>query len=177
MGLTAGEFRDAIVPVTVAMSDEALQLILDGTWSALTAVAGPGGTITELRDGGGTYVILDFRAASIASISERWGDTTTELEATDYEIRGDRRSVRRRSDGDNPSTLWVGVVEVTYQAEDRDAALQLAQLQLMKLELSSNPGLAGFVVGNFSVQFQQGKSYQDLRADILASVTRNWSFA
>lgn len=177
MPLTAAEFRAAILPATVGMPDEALGLLLAGTWASLTAVAGPGGTITELRDGGATYILLDFRAASVTSISERIGDATTALDDSDWELRADRRSIRRRSDGENPSTWWIGVVEVEYEAEDAEALLELAQLQLMKLELTSNPGLAGFVVGNFSVQFQQGKTYAELRADILGSVTRNWSFA
>lgn len=176
MLLTVDEFR-AAVPATVPLSDEALQLLLNGTEAALTVVAGPGGTITELRDGGASYVILAYRAASITSISERWGDTTTELATDDWELRGDGRSIRRRADGTNPSAWWVGVVTVEYEAADRSAVLKLAQIELMKLEIASNPALAGQTVGNWSIQLQQGKTYAQLRQDILDSLSTNWQIA
>lgn len=177
MSLTAEEFRAAVVPVTVAMEDAALELLLAGAWAAVTAVAGPGGSITELRDGGATYIILAFRASTITSISERVGDLTTDLDDSDWELRADHRSIRRRSDGENPSTWWAGVAEVEYEAEDGEAAQELAQLQLVKLELTTNPALAGFVVGNWSVQFQQGRTYGQLRADILGTLVTNWQVA
>ena len=176
MSLTVEEFR-AAVPGTVPLSNEAIQLLLDGTWATLAAVAGPGGTVTEIRDGGATYLILAWKASAITSISERWGDTTTELDDSDWELRADGRSIRRRSDGENPSTWWVGVATVEYEADDRTAILKLAQIELMKLEITSNPALAGQVVGNWSVQYAQGKTYAELRDDILSSIATNWQVA
>lgn len=173
--LTADEFREH---VTTALGDDAIERALDAAEEAIDAIAGPVGAVTEIRNGGYTFVTLARRASAITSIVETWGDETTTLAAGDYQIRSDGRSLKRLDTGDNPSRYWVGQVAVEYTPEADEATRKMVQLQLAKLELAFSPGLASQTIGAWTEQYRQDRPYEQQRADILATlIPADWGFA
>ena len=177
MALLTVEQLRSLIPGEITLEDDALQLLLDGAEAVIDEILGAIEETTEVRDGGFTYLFLRRRASAITSITENDGSTDTTLAADDWTLGGDGRSLRRRSDGTHPATFWDRLVTVVYDPEDDSAKRKLVQAELVKLEIASNPGLASTTVGSWTEQYAQGQSYDQIRRDILASLTPAWQFA
>ena len=106
-------------------------------------------------------------AESLSEIIE--GDTT--LAADDYELRSSGNVVRRLDDGTNPASYWRNRVYVTYLPQSDLALRAIAQLELVRLEIAFNPLLVSQTIGSWTETYQQGKSYPEQRADILAALS------
>jgi hypothetical protein len=168
--LTVAEFRGQVEGLD-AIEDDDLEDLLADVWSQIATLAGPSGEVTERHTSAGTVIQLTRRATSITSITEiDHNDVSTVLSTDDWSLRNDRRSLWRRGYGTNPSVGWVGDVVIVYEAEDDDATRRGVQRELAKLEITSRPGIAMLVVGNWTVQFQQGRTYSELKADILVDL-------
>lgn len=148
--MTVAEFR---THKTTALPDTALQTLLDAAEQAIAALLGPVGSYTELRDGGGTYLFLRRPAASITSISERYGNVTYELVASDYELRSDGISLRRLAYGSRPAAAWTGVVSVESVPADDLAERKRVQRALVDLDLNHNPGLTSEDIGDWAATY------------------------
>jgi hypothetical protein len=96
---------------------------------------------------------------------------TTTLAADDYELRSTGYTLRRLTGGTNPASFWRDRVRVTYTPLSDLALREVAQIELVKLDVAFNPTLAAQTIGSWSETYQQGKSYPDQRADILASLS------
>lgn len=173
--LTIPQFREH---VTTSLVDAAVQRLLDFAEESIDALAGPVGAVTELRNGGGSFIFLARRASAFTSVKETWQTTTTTLAANDYQLMSDGRTIRRRDTGANPSLYWVGRVEVVYTAAADTATRRMIQLQLVKLEIAFNPALASQTLGDWKEDYLSGKPYEEQREDILAGLTpAQWAFA
>lgn len=162
-GLTIEELRQH---VTTELGDEALQMLLDGTKAMIVGVYGATPGVDE-KDGGQSYVFLRYPAASIEAVIETGDDgADVELDETDYFLRDDRVSLLRLETGPNPRVGW-GDSMVVYETPDIDAALNLAQIALCKLELNSNPGITGETIGSWSEQSNSGVTSARERQEIL----------
>ena len=168
MSLTVDQFREHI---TSTLGDEAIQRLLDAAYESIVIVAGPyasDGTVSEILTprGIGTLLMLSRQAESVSEVIE--GDTT--LAADDYELRPSGNTLRRLDDGTNSASYWGNRVYVTYLPQSDLAIRDVAQLELVKLEIAFNPTLVTQTIGSWSESYQQGRSYPEQRADILASL-------
>lgn len=176
MSLTAEQFR-ALVGTDIAIGDPELTVLLNGAWQAIEARYGSLEPVIELHHGTGPNLLLGRAAASVGSVSIGSALDPTALEADDYRLGADRRSLFRLETGTNPSVVWPGWEEVTYTPFNDVDARHTVQRKLVELELLSRPGVVGMTEGNFSIQLAQGQSYSDLREEILASLAPGWVFA
>ena len=169
MSLTVAQFREH---VTSSLGDEAVQRLLDAAYESLVGALGPyeeDGSITEIITPRsiGPLLMLSRRAESLSEVIE--GDTT--LAADDYELRSSGNVVRRLDDGTNPASYWRNRVYVTYLPQSDLALRAIAQLELVRLEIAFNPLLVSQTIGSWTETYQQGKSYPEQRADILAALS------
>lgn len=171
--LTADEFR-LLHPTE--LDDASLGLLLDAAESAIEAtLGGPVGTSVETFDGGLLHLTLRRRAESITTVVERfylYGVTATTLATSDYELRNDRRTVRRLPTGTNPAGRWGSSVVVTYEAADDLAERKRVQAALVELDLNYTPGLTSEQIGAWMEQQQKSSvwNYATERASILATL-------
>lgn len=151
MLLSVEEFR-LLVP-SPSIEDEGLQLLLDASEQAITARYGEiGSPVTELVDGGYTYFFLRRRASSIDTVVETISGTDTTLAEDDFRIRGDGVSVRRLPAGTNDRLYWGDTISVTYTPADDEADRKRVQMELMKLDLSYEPGMTAEQIGSWLEQ-------------------------
>ena len=162
---------DLRLHVTSALTDPALQLLLDAAYDDINDYAGPSGPCDELIvPGHGDLLMLSRPAGSVGAVVEQFYGTETTLAANDYEIRSSGQTLRRLSTGTNPSHYWRGRIDVTYTpAGDADTRKRV-QLELVKLDLSFTPGVASEAIGTWSESYVSGKPYAEQRAEILASL-------
>lgn len=166
------------IPAEASLSDASLQILLDAAEQAINAYAGPlaadydsTSTVQEyLGPVRGDLLMLSRRADTVDIVIE---DDTT-LDATDYEVRTTGDVLRRLSSGTNPRHRWHGRIDVTYTPLSELAMRQRAQVDLVKLDLDMNPGLAAQRIGEWSETYQTGSSfrgYQESQADILSRLS------
>jgi hypothetical protein len=169
--LTVDDLREHI---ETSLGEAALQRLLDGTEALIVARAGAAGSTTELVDGGYRLLTLSRPLGSVTSIVERYtDDDQLTLSATandDYLIWPGGTVIERLTGGTNSRRTWHGRVLVTYTPADDDDLRALAQLALIKLEMAFTPGLAMTVIGSWTEQYLQGKSYDEQREEILATL-------
>lgn len=167
--MNVDQFREH---VTTTLGDEAIQRLLDAASEAIEMELGPyaaDGTVDEIitTRGRGPLLRLSRRAESVQSVAEGTPSLTT-LAADDYEVRG--QILRRLNDGTTPSSWWRGRVYVTYTPLSDLAMRDVAQLELVRLEIAFNPSLAMQVIGSWTEQYVQGSSYTEQRSTILAAL-------
>lgn len=172
MTLTVDQFREH---VTSSLGDEAIQRLLDAAYESIILAAGPyasDGTITEILTprGIGPLLMLSRQAESVSEVIEGTGASATTLAADDYELSQSGNILRRLSDGTNAALYWRYRTFVTYLPQSDLAIRDVAQLELVKLEIAFNPTLVTQTIGSWSESYQQGRSYPEQRADILASL-------
>lgn len=103
--LSVGDFR---LRVASSLDDATLGSMLAAAEQVITAYAGPVGAMVESLDGGGSYLFLTRRAASIEKVTETVWNADTVLDPTDYRLRLDGVSVLRLRTGSNPPPFWGG---------------------------------------------------------------------
>jgi hypothetical protein len=171
VSLTVDQFREY---VTSSLGDEAIQRLLDAAYESIILTAGPyasDGTITEiLMSRSGPLLMLSRPAESVSEVIEGSGSLATTLAADDYELSQSGNILRRLNDGTNPAWRWRYRTFVTYLPQSDLAIRDVAQLELVKLEIAFNPTLVTQTIGSWSETYQQGRSYPEQRADILASL-------
>jgi hypothetical protein len=117
--------------VETDLEDTALQRIVTGIESEISDRYGSTDSAEETVAGTDRRVLVTHRPIeSITSITE---DDVT-LSANDYRQWG-RYRLERLSSGDNPRTLWGGVVELQYTPRDDSEQRKLVLVDLVKLEL------------------------------------------
>lgn len=131
--------------------DADLQVLLDDADAEITRRYGALAAHSEDLQAGGVVIMLSRKAASISTVKERVrvGDTLTEysLDATDYALRADGRTVERLNTGLNPWSEWRGTVAVAYVPADQTATRKRVELDLVRLALQyravSSQGVGG----------------------------------
>lgn len=167
--LTVAQLREHIQS---ALTDDALQRLLDDSEAEIVRYAGGSGGITELIDGGYQRLPLTRAAGAISSITETVGSTVYTLDNTDYRLRADGYVLERLSiNANHPSFYWRGLVTVSYTAVDIDSIRTLVQLDLIRLQLDFNAGLVSQKIGDWSQTYQQGQTQENLRDEILSRLT------
>jgi hypothetical protein len=152
-----------------------LQRLLDAAYEAIILAAGPYLAVSGLDDeideiitprGIGPLLRLARPAQSITSVIE--GETT--LAADDYDTGSSGYVLRRLDTGTNPASYWLDRIYIQYQPYSDMALREVAQIELVKLDIAFNPTLVSQTIGSWTETYQQGKSYPEQRADILASL-------
>jgi hypothetical protein len=154
--LTVGEFREH-APSTLV--DAAIQRILDAAEAEITAYAGPvGSAVTERVRAGGSTLVVSRRVSAVTSITETRWSTDTLLATNDWRLRSSYVIERLRT-GTNPAGTGPGEVAVVYTPEDDTAVRKMVQVELSKIDIATNPGLASQTIGSWTEQYiQPGQS-------------------
>jgi hypothetical protein len=121
-----------------------------------------------LIDGGSSRLVLSRRAGSVTSVTETSGTTTTTL-ADDWRLRS-AYVLERLNTGTNPRWTWSRLATVTYVPVDDTDTRIVVQLELVKIAIARNPGLAAQTIGAWTEQYVNNSAWNpDLeRASILA---------
>lgn len=168
--LTPAQFREH---APTSLSDAALQRLLDAAEFDIVADLGAVTTLEDRRRGGGPYLFLSRRAATITSVVERYGDvlglTDVTMDTTDYTLLPDGYTLRREWTGTHRNDVWADSVIVTYPVLDDTAVRQRGQIDLVKLEIAYQPGLTAQSIGDWAEQYRN-VNYADERAQIFASL-------
>ena len=168
--LTVTELRKSVDYPTGADGDAALQLMLDAAEEAIVKRAGAVGAVTELVTGGWTTLVLDRPIASVASVTVDYDGTPLVLAVDDYRFNVGGYVLRRLS-GTNSAYDWAGTVRVTYTPVDDTDTREMAQVGLVRLYISSHPGLVSQTIGDWSETFASGDySYTAAVEEILATL-------
>lgn len=162
------------------LTDDALTIELAAAEADVERVAGPLGELREVHRSVGRAIILNRYAASVRAVREF--DADDDLEAEDWRLDADGRTLWRLDTGPSPASLWGGGnrdgwVRVYYQARDDLAMRQGAVIALVKGGIAGTPGVLGLTEGNFSIQFQNGATWSSVRSDVTAGVEKPWNFA
>jgi hypothetical protein len=193
-GLTVEQLRQH---VTSSLPDAALQRLLDAAGQAITARAGNIGTISDTRVGGTGLLQLSRRASAIVDVEEVywlerfepadlralvfseyvWASAVT-LDPSDYDLAASGFWMQRMADGTNPAEIWGQAVRITYTAFDDTAERIRVQLELVKLDLASKPGVTSEQIGTWTEQYAPSGTYAEAREAILRSLgPRSWRMA
>lgn len=165
-GLSVTQLRQFI---TSSLGDEALQILLNAEAAAIIAAAGATGEVTEhIQTGYYHRIVLDRPAGTIASVTEYNGGVPTVLETDDYRAEG--YVLTRTGRGTNPSWRWAPHVVVVHTPTVDTAEWQRVQVDLVRLDLSRNPGVTAETIGTWSVTYAGPTANDDERAAILASL-------
>lgn len=168
--LTPADLREHI---QTSLVDTALQRLIDGAEMDILQQAGPLGVLEDRRRGGGTLLFLSRPVGTLTSVVERYGDplglTDITLDATDYTLMPDKRTLRREWIGTHRVDRWADDVIVTYTVLDETADRQRALINLVKLEIAYQPGLTAQSIGTWMEQYRN-VNYVDERAQIFASL-------
>jgi hypothetical protein len=179
--LTVAQFREH---VTTTIPDAAVQTLLDAAEAAIVEVVGAPGAVTEYIDArpvGGGYgpwavgtsyrrVSVGRPIATVTSVTEYVGDTAFVLDATDYRASG--YVLTRLPHGTNPRERWGSRIVVVYAPQDEIADRSRVQIELVRLDLNAEPGLALQSVEGFDERYSGAGvlNYSQERADLLASL-------
>lgn len=171
--LTVDDLR--LWPAFATTDSTVLDLLLDAEEQAIEReLGGPVGTVVEVVDGGAlSYLTLRRRAASIGSVGTVIDGFSTTLDATDWRLRGDRRTIQRLGTGTNPSALWGGLVTVAYEPEDDSVIRMRVQRELVALDLTVSPGATSEQIGAW-LEMQQKSSVWNEQAERAAILSTLW---
>ena len=101
----------------------------------------------------GDLLMLGRPAEAITSVVEA---ATWTLDPTDYQLRPSGTILHRLRTGLNPSVHWRGRVEVVYVPADDAARRGIAQVELCRVSIAFNPGLASQTIGQWTEAYQTG---------------------
>lgn len=163
--LTVAQLREHL---TTSLEDSALQRLLDDAKDQIIDWAGDDATATEILSTGSSKLVLSRAAQSITSIVERRGVTDTTLAADDYQLYPGGYVIERLSGGTNSSPVWRGRVTVIHVPVSDVARRRMAQLDLVKLAIASEPALASRTIGAYSESFRGDADPATQRAAILS---------
>lgn len=179
--LTPAEFREHHPTDLV---DTALQRLIDAAEQAIATRYGSLAPLTEVRRGGGSLLFLSRRAASITSVTERYGDplgvTNQPLDPTDWTLLPDGMTLRREYAGAlHPADIWQADTVVAYTPADDQAERTRVTIALVQLDVNNNPGLTAETVGDWSQTYADNSAmnYGLERDAILNSMAGGLGFA
>ena len=132
--LTLAQIREH---VETDLSNDALQRIIDSEDAEIVQRYGALSTQTETLRGGSERLFLSRLAASITSIAEEVGETTTTLAADDYELWWNQE-LDRDPDGTNGRSTWGERVTVVYVPQTMTAQRTAVLTQLVQLAVRYN---------------------------------------
>lgn len=162
--LTPAQFR-ALAPST--LNDESLLILLGAAANEIVKAIGPVGSVSEQRHASGELLLLAHDAGSITSVVEN-GAT---LAPDDYTLSSTGATLRRLRTGTHPANRWHGRVDVVLVVAEDLATRQRVQLELVKLSIAFQPGLASQTIGTWTEAYQaKTLSYAEQRGEILASL-------
>lgn len=177
--LTVSKFREH---QSTALPDSALQDYIDAAESAIVGRYGAIASFTDRRGRpgypGGMFLYLSRRAASITSITERYGDvlgiTDVVLSSNDYTLLPDGLTLRREYTGAHPADRWTEVVNVVLLPYDDTAERLRVAIALVKLDINHNPGIVSEQIGDYQVMTAPrtagAANYDNERDAILATL-------
>lgn len=167
--LTLDEVREF---VTTPLSDDALQKFIDAAEAAIVKRYGAIEEITEVHVGGQSVLALDRVVASITSVQESVGDTTTDLTADDYTSAVGSRWLTRGQYGPNYAARWGASVSISFMPFDDTAERIRVAVKLIQLDCTSHPGLTAQQIGEWSETYAANSvfNYEIEREAILASL-------
>jgi len=166
--LTLDQFR-AFEPSST-LSDESLLILLQASAADIVGAIGPLGDAVAVLHAHGPLLMLPYRASGIVSVIEDAYGAPTTLAADDYELSWTAQTLRRLNDGTNPASYWRRRVKVTLSPVDTLAQRQRAQLALMRLDITTNPGLASQTIGTWGESYRTDVPISEQRDEILASL-------
>jgi hypothetical protein len=167
--LTTDELRQH---VETDLSDEALQRIIDAQEERIDDRCGASGTQTQAFSPNYSNVLFPYRkVASITSIVETVGDTSTTLAADDYRVVNGKR-IDRLGTGTNPRTYWAPDVLVSYVPEGKTDQRITVLINLCKLDIEYS-GLKSESIGDHS---ESHEGYLDEREEIIADLDAGGRF-
>ncbi len=165
--LTIAEVR---AHITTALTDAALQLLMDAAEAEITGTIGPVGAVSEIITAGpGDLVMLSYPAASITSVTGY-----AALTASDYELVGSGRLLRRREGGTYPDSRWRGRVIVTYTPVSDLVRRKAAQLALLELDTGTDSNVTSERIGDWAQTYATSGDGTSQRALILGSLERTF---
>ena len=164
MSLTVSQLRE--FGLGAALSDAALEALLNAAYAAIDQRVAQSGDMLERFSVTGPMLILSRAAFTVSSITEN-GVT---LSSNDYEVRG--AVILRLSTGTHPSSRWRSPVDVSYVPVEGDELRDSVALQLVRLDLNAQHGLASQSIGDWSETYEQrtGMGYGDQREAILSTL-------
>lgn len=159
-----------------SLANAELQTLLDAAYEAIIMYAGPYLVVSGADDqvnefitprGIGPLLRLSRPAESIEQVIEG----TSTLAADDYTIGSTGNILRRLNDGTNPCRYWRDRAYITYTPLSDLALREVAQIELVRLDIAFTPGLTSQTIGSWTEAFTTSvKSWPEQRADILASL-------
>jgi hypothetical protein len=175
MALTVAQLREH---VTSSLADTALQRLLDDAYAAIAEAIGASGDVDEShRAGNGPLLMLAHAASAIVSVTEDATGTAVALDPDDYFLRPSGSLLERLATGPNPRSYWGGRVDLTLTPRLAEAQRDRVAIELVKLEITSNPGIASQRIGPWTETYAQGggdtegeSGYAAQRAAILATL-------
>jgi hypothetical protein len=164
MSLTVAAIKAYGIGTT--LSDDSLQVLIDAAYAAIDQRIAGSEPMRERLTAHGPMLILSRSTQIVSAITENG----RALDASDFEVRGD--VLLRLQTGSHPGHRWYGVVDVSYIPSDADNNLRdSVALQLVKLDLTTQPGLTQRTIGNYSESFEAGAGgYQQQREAILSAL-------
>lgn len=179
--LTVDELKKYPGLTGTTLEDDPLQDLLDAAEEAIIRAAGPtvdDYLVTSVTDYvtrvSGDLIMLSRRAASITEVTEHaQRETPTTLAADDYELLPSGTMLRRLRGGTNSSTYWHRDVAIEFAPYSDLASRKAAQAALVKLEINTNPSLAGYTTGSDSETYATGIPYAQQKGDILSGLVES----
>lgn len=169
MTLTLDQLREH---VTTSLGDEALQRVLDAAYASIEEYAGEEDVATVLAVGGQRFLALDRPAYSVTSVVEDYGSSApVTLAADDYIVHPGGYVIERNSGGTNSRSSWYRRVYVTFVPKDDAALRDMVAVDLVALDLTVKLGVTMEVVGSWTQQYAQSKSYDELRDEALSRLS------
>jgi hypothetical protein len=158
MILTVDELREH---VNSDLGDDALQRLLDAAEWAIVNRAGAVGARTEIASGGFRFIALARPAFSITSIVESVGTATTTLASDDYLAGAGEMVIERLITGTNPRSGWAPKVTIVYTPVEDEPIRKEVQIELCKLALNYQPGLAEETIGEWTERFTNNSAWSN----------------
>lgn len=170
VALTIARLREF---VTSSVSNSSLQILVDAAYLAIDDAIGPQGDVKEFFTVHGDLIMLSRRAVSITAVSENVRWAALALAADDYELRPSGQMLVRLRTGTNPRWYWQGRVDVTYRPPDDTANRVRVAIDLVKLDIATNPGLASQSIGTWAEAYTSNSAFNYAleRQSILASLS------
>lgn len=146
MILTPAQFREHMAD-DVALSDDALKVMLDANEASIVEWAGALGTITETIYGYGMSLLMLRQApVEVLTVTDYLSHETV-LTADDYRIRGNALERTNR-------VPWGRRTTVSYVSAASAARYIVTLVKLMKADLNYQPGLSGQGAGPWQESYQ-----------------------
>jgi hypothetical protein len=163
MTLTVANVRD--FGLGASLADASLQALLDAAYASIDQRVAPSGTMRERLVATGPLLMLSRPADIVTEVIENG----VELDDDDFELRG--TVLLRLSTGPHGSWRWRGPVDLTYIPVEGDSLRDTVALQLVKLDLNTQHGLASQTIGDWSETYETGGGgYMEQREAILSAL-------